>query len=67
MHQAHTSHSHELRFNPLSLPGQAVTVPCDADGNVPLDDLPEPLKNAHLGARALVGWDYAPPAVTPVH
>ena len=28
---------------------------------------PEPLKNAYLGARALVGWDYAPPAIKPAH
>lgn len=55
MPQASTFHTHELRFTPLSLPGQAVSVPCDAAGNVPLDELPEPLKNAYLGARALVG------------
>lgn len=41
MPQASTFHTHELRFTPLSLPGQAVSVPCDAAGNVPLDELPE--------------------------
>lgn len=67
MPQASTFHTHELRFTPLSTPGQAVSVPCDAAGNVPLDELPDPLKNAYLGARALVGWDYAPPAIALAH
>ena len=59
--------THELRFVSLYQPGRAVSVPCDAAGKVQLDELPERLKNAYLGARALVGKEYAFPAVEPKH
>lgn len=62
-----TASTHELRFVSLFQPGRAVSVPCDASGEVRLDDLPERLKNAYLGARALVGKEYAFPAVEPRH
>jgi hypothetical protein len=34
---------------------------------VHMDELPEHLKNAYLGARALVGRDYALPIMAPMH
>ena len=55
--------THELRFQSLFQPGRAIAVPCDATGQVPLDALSERLKNAYLGARALVGREYAYPAI----
>lgn len=58
---------HYLRFASLFNPGKAVLVPCDASGRVDLDGLTEPLRVAYLGARALVGRDYAYPVMDAVH
>ncbi|MEZ5665633.1 MAG: hypothetical protein R3E94_19205 [Burkholderiaceae bacterium] len=63
MSDTFSSSRYELRFYSLFQPGRAVSVPCDAAGNVHLDALPERLRNAYLGARALVGREYAFPAV----
>ena len=59
--------SHELRFESLFHPGRCVSVPCDASGHVDMDRLTERLRNAYLGARAMVGRDYAYPRVQPTH
>lgn len=59
--------SHELRFDSLFHPGRGVSVPCDADGRVDLDGLSDRLRNAYLGARAMVGWEYAYPTVRAIH
>lgn len=56
-----------LRFASLFNPGKAVVVPCDEGGKVDLDNLPEKLRTAYLGARALVGRDYACPVVDHLH
>lgn len=56
----------ELRFASLFHPGRGIAVPCDASGKVDLDALPERLRTAYFGARAMVGRDYACPVVTPV-
>lgn len=58
---------HRLLFASLFHPGRGVSVPCDARGEVHLDELSERLKNAYLGARALVGREYALPIVEPMH
>ncbi len=55
--------SHELLFASLFHPGRGIAVPCDASGQVDLNALSERLKNAYLGARALVGREYAFPTV----
>ena len=59
--------THELLFVSLYQPGRAVAVPCDAEGQVHLDELPERLRNAYLGARALVGREYAHPELARRH
>jgi hypothetical protein len=59
--------AHQLRFASLFHPGRGVSVPCDANGDVHMDDLPERLRNAYLGARALVGREYAFPTVVTLH
>jgi hypothetical protein len=59
--------SHVLRFDSLFHPGRGVAVPCDASGHVDLDQLSERLRNAYLGARAMVGREYACPTVQQVH
>ena len=62
-----SSCEHQLRFASLFHPGRGVAVPCDAHGEVHMDDLPERLRNAYLGARALIGREYAYPVVEPLH
>ena len=59
--------AHQLRFTSLFHPGRGVSVPCDAHGEVNMNDLSERLKNAYLGARALVGREYALPIVEMLH
>jgi hypothetical protein len=58
---------HELRFVSLFHPGRGLAVPCDAAGHVDLDALSDRLRIAYLGARALVGRDYAYPTVQLAH
>ncbi len=58
---------YELRFASLFHPGRGVVVPCDAAGQVDLDALPERLRLAYFGARAMVGREYAYPVVQPLH
>jgi hypothetical protein len=59
--------AHQLRFASLFHPGRGVAVPCDAQGEVNMNELSERLKMAYLGARALVGREYAFPVVVPLH
>lgn len=59
--------SHELRFASLFLPGRGISVPCDASGKVDMDSLTCRLRDAYLGARALVGREYSVPTVLLVH
>jgi hypothetical protein len=59
--------AHELRFVSLFDPGRALVVPCDAQGHVNLDALSERLRQAYLGARAMVGREYAHPTVQSGH
>ncbi len=61
------SGEYHLLFASLFNPGRGVSVPCDAHGEVHMDELSERLKNAYLGARALVGREYALPIVEPMH
>ena len=68
LHSPGPQHQHHyLRFASLFNPGKAVLVPCDAGGHVDLDTLSEALRVAYLGARALVGRDYAYPVMDAVH
>jgi hypothetical protein len=62
-----SSCEHQLLYAPLSRHGRGVSVPCDEHGEVHLDELSEHLKNAYLGARALVGREYALPILEPMH
>ncbi len=55
--------SHELLFSSLYDPGRGVAIPCDPSGAVNLDALSERLRNAYLGARAMLGREYAYPVV----
>lgn len=54
---------YELRFGHLFLEGRALAFPCTASGEVRLDALSERARANYLYARALVGREYAQPAV----
>ncbi len=53
----------ELRFESLFHPGRALVFPCDERGCVVLDSLSEPARRNYFYARAVVGREFATPAV----
>lgn len=55
----------ELRFQSLFHQGRAMAFPCDAGGHVDLDALSEHARENYLYARAVIGREYAVPAVLP--
>jgi hypothetical protein len=57
--------AYELRFESLFQPGRALTFPCDECGRVALDDLSDRARRNYLYARAVVGREFATPAVVP--
>lgn len=59
--------THELRFDSLYQTGKAIAVPCDSTGKVDLDALSDRLLNTYLGARAMLGREYAYPVVQRTH
>jgi hypothetical protein len=54
---------YEIRFQSLYNEGRALTFPCDAQGHVEMDALSEKARLNYLYARAVVGREYAAPAV----
>jgi len=61
-----TSHSsHQIRFQSLHQEGRAMAFPCDAQGKVHLDGLSERARHNYLFARAVVGREFAHPAILP--
>lgn len=63
----HADPHFELRFEPLASEGRGCAFVCDDRGRVDLDALSEPARLAYFYARALVGRDFAKPAVRPLH
>lgn len=59
--------AHVLRFDSLLRPGCAVAIPCDAQGLVDIDALTERMRLSYLGARAMIGREYAFPFVERRH
>src|SRR5262249_55341104 len=55
--------TYELRFQSLFNEGRALAFPCDERGSVELDALSEQARNNYLYARAVVGVEFAVPAV----
>jgi hypothetical protein len=53
----------EVRFRSLLQRGLELIVPCDPEGHVDLDVLSEHARTNYLFARAMVGREYARPAV----
>ena len=57
--------THQIRFQSLHHEGRALAFPCDAHGRVELDGLSDRARNNYLFARAVVGSDFAHPAILP--
>jgi len=57
--------AYEIHYQPLSGRGPELCFPCDEQGRVPLDSLTDRARNNYLFARAVVGREYATPAVLP--
>jgi hypothetical protein len=53
----------ELRFEPLRHAGRGYAFPCDADGQVPLSDMSDRLRDNYFYARAVVGNELSWPVV----
>ncbi|WP_372525268.1 hypothetical protein [Piscinibacter sp.] len=60
---------YEVRFQSLFHEGRALSFPCDPRGHVDMDALTPQARGNYLFARAMVGREYAAPAVLacPVH
>ena len=54
---------YEVRFQSLFHEGRALSFPCDRDGRVDMDALGAKARGNYLFARAMVGREYAAPAV----
>ena len=54
---------YEVRFQSLFNEGRALSFPCDRDGRVDMDRLSTKARGNYLFARAMVGREYAAPAV----
>ena len=59
------SSGYQIRFQSLHHEGRALAFPCDAQGRVQLDALSDRARDNYLFARAVVGREYAHPAVLP--
>ena len=57
------SKSFEMRFASLTGGGGALAFPCDREGHVDMDHLNARARNNYFFARAMVGRQFAPPAV----
>lgn len=57
----------QLRFDSLFQPGRGFAFPCDARGQVDLDNMSERARNNYFFARAMVGRDLSCPAVEPAN
>lgn len=61
----HGASEFEVRFRSLLRRGLELIFPCDREGRVDIDALSERAKTNYLFARAMVGREYAQPAVCP--
>lgn len=59
--------SFELRYRSLHVQGRGYAFPCDAAGQVDLDQLSEPVRENYFFARAMVGFDLQAPQVCRAH
>jgi len=62
---AHAGETYELRFESLFEGGRAMSFPCDAGGQVSMDNMTERQRINYMFARGATGRDYACPLVVP--
>jgi hypothetical protein len=62
---SHDCRRFELIFQSLSHAGRAMSFPCDFEGHVDMDALPERARTNYLYARTVIGREFAMPAVHP--
>lgn len=55
--------THEVRFLSLHDAGRALVFPCDPQGAVDIDAMPERARVNYFAARALIGREFAYPVV----
>ena len=53
----------EIRYQSLFSEGRALSFPCDAQGHVQMDTLTDRARANYLYARAVVGREFAFPAI----
>jgi hypothetical protein len=63
IHRLSVAPVYEIRFRSLFHEGRALCFPCDAQGHVEMDALSERARTNYLYARAVVGREFAAPAV----
>ena len=56
---------YQLRYQSLKRQENVLEFPCDAQGRVEMNGLSERARNDYLFARAVVGFEFARPAVVP--
>ena len=64
-HPLPRSAGYELRFQSLFNEGRGLAFPCDAQGRVDVDRLTERARINYLGARTLIGREFAMPRLLP--
>ena len=62
---SNTASGYEIRFQSLFNAGRALCFPCDSQGKVHMDSLSDRARDNYLYARAVVGREFAVPAVMP--
>jgi len=62
----HSKGQFQLRFQSLFDSGRGLAFPCDAAGQVDLNQLSDRARNNYLYARAMVGRELSAPAVVVV-
>jgi hypothetical protein len=63
--QTSQSRGYVLRFESLFDGGRALAFDCDEGGHVDLDALSERARENYFYARAVIGFEFSEPAVTP--
>jgi hypothetical protein len=64
---AHDGNGYQIRFQSLFQQGRALSFPCDRNGQVDLNALTPRAMDNYLFARAMVGREFATPAVLELH
>lgn len=59
----HSAARFEVRFESLYRPGMGMAFPCDEEGRVDVDSLPQRARSNYLFARAMIGREFMYPAV----